>query len=399
VALDIIKGVSKKPDPAVPKRTPAVGPGWTMARGGPQRTGRATRNGPRKADLKWVFRTQGRVYADVTVTPDNTIYVASHDRHLYAVGPDGREIWSYDSGGKIWSTPAVSTGGTIYFGTDTDRLVALKPNGREDWVFFTKPGSDKASPPDDSTWDLDTSPLLMSDGTIAFGCHLHLYTVRPSGLLRWAFNAGTGGAKVFSSPALGPDGSLYFGTQGRYFFALGDGAKVLWSIKTGGDNDSSPAVGDDGTVYFGSDDGHVRAVFPDGRLRWKQDLGHPVRAPIAIAHNGTVYAATFGTRPFLAALDGKTGRERWRFHIEPGKDKHHGIQSGALVDPAGYIYFGGRDHYIYCLSPDGKLVWRHLTGAEVDSSPSMGPDGTLYIGSDDKRVYAFAPDAEKQETK
>ncbi len=365
--------------------------GWTTFRGDTRRTGRALVNGPRNAHLKWVFRTGGRIYADAAVAPDNTVYVASFDRFLYAVNGAGREIWSYDAGGKIWTSPAIAKDGTIYFGSDADRLIALDSTGTERWIFSTTQATEKGDKAEDGRWDVDTSPVITADGSIIFGCHLHLYALRPSGAMRWHFKAGTGKAKIFSSPTLGMDGSIYFGTQGRYFFALNQSAKVLWHLKTEGDIDSTPAVGDDGTVYFAADDGVVRAVHPSGQQRWATSLSAPIRAPIAIGHDGTVFVSTYGKRPFLAALTGSTGVERWRFYIEPGDGAFYGIQSGALIDKEGYIYFGGRDHFIYCLSPGGTLIWRYKTGNQVDASPVIGPDGTLYVGSDDKRLYAFAP--------
>ena len=209
--------------------------------------------------------------------------------------------------------------------------------------------------------------------------------------MRWFFKAGVGKAKLFSSPAMSRDGAIYFGTQGSFFFALNQSAKVLWNKKTQGDIDSTPAVGDDSTIYFAADDGKVRAAAPGGTLKWERDLGAPIRAPLAIGHDNTVFASTYGELPFIAAMDGVTGTEKWRFSIERGEGDMHGIQSGALVDPEGYVYFGGRDKYVYCLSPEGRLVWKYKTGDQVDSGPVMGPDGTLYVGSDDKRVYAFSP--------
>jgi outer membrane protein assembly factor BamB len=386
---------ASKPNPqaTTPKQAHAVtADGWLTFRGTPQRTGRSVVVGPRRAKLKWVFRTQGRVYADAAVDRGGkTIYVASHDHHLYAIGPDGRERWSFDAAGKIWTSPAIGRDGTIYFGSDADRLIALYPDGRQRWIFSTEQPTDKGSKPEAGRFDVDTSPALAADGSVIFGCHTSLFALRAtSGSTRWVFSAGVGKAKIFTSPALGYDDTIYFGTQGRFFFALDQRSQVQWHLKTGRDNDSTPAVGDDGTVFFGSDDGKLRAVAPGGNLRWEADLGSPIRAPIAIGHDGTVFAATYGLKPFLAALEPEGGTEKWRFHIEPGEGAFYGIQSGALVDAEGFVYFGGRDKWIYCLSPTGELVWKHQTGDQVDSGPALGPDGTLYVGSDDGRMYAFS---------
>ena len=292
----------------------------------------------------------------------------------------------------------------MYFGSDADRLYAVDPSGRERWQLSTaappmkeeKPSIKGGKSPvkgevlEDGRRDVDTSPALLADGTVVVACLADVIAARPdTGAIAWSFDAGAGTSKVFSSPALGRDGTIYFGTQGDRFFALDTHGKPIWTVDTGGDNDATPAVGDDDTVYFGSDDGFVRAVAPGGALRWRTSLGGPIRAPIAIGPDGTVLAATYGEEPFLAALDGATGVERWRFHTAPGEGAFYGIQSGALVDAEGYVYFGGRDHFVYCLSPEGELVWRFETGDQVDASPAIGPDGTLYVGSDDGKLYAF----------
>ncbi len=366
--------------------------GWTMFRGSRGRSGNADVKGPRTNALKWVFRTTGRVYADAAVSPDGkSIYVASQDHFLYAIDKDGRKKWSYDTGGQIWTSPAIGRDGKIFVGSDADTLTALLKDGKAAWKFVTTIEPDKGAPSFEAgRFDVDTSPLLMDDGTIVFGCHTQLYAVKPgTGDLKWAFTAGTGRSKIFSSPAGAPDGTIYFGTQGNYFFALNDSAKVLWSQKTGGDNDSTPVADIEGNVFFASDDGIIRAVTLEHKTRWTLELKSPVRAPLGLSADGTLYAATYGKTPVMIAINSTTGKEKWRFAIEPGEGDFYGIQSGATTDKEGYIYFGGRDGYVYCLSPKGRLVWKYQTGDQVDSSPVLGPDGTLYIGSDDKRLYAF----------
>ncbi|MBN2715163.1 MAG: PQQ-like beta-propeller repeat protein [Deltaproteobacteria bacterium] len=367
--------------------------GWLMFRGNRRRTGSADVAGPRQANLKWVFRTQGRIYADAAVSRDGqTIYVASHDHHLYAVDLDGRKKWSFDAGGKIWTSPAISTDGHVYIGSDEDALFALDSEGKVQWKFITTEATPKGVPkPEAGRFDVDTSPLLMDDGTVVFGCHLKLIALRPAaGDLRWAFTAGTGRSKIFSSPAQSPDGTLFFGTQGNYFFALNQASDVLWTATTDGDNDSTPVVDLSGNVFFASDDGKVRSIAPGNKVRWIKDAGAAIRAPLGLSSDGTLYAATYGNAPFVLALDKDTGREKWRFSIKPGLGDFYGIQSGITTDRQGYVYFGGRDGFVYCLNPKGQLVWKHQTDDQVDSGPVLGADGTLYVGSDDGRLYAFA---------
>ena len=364
-----------------------------MARGDARRSGQSAQNGPRAATLKWVFRTADRIYADPIVAPDGTVFVGSHDGHLYAIDPTGREKWSVDTGGKVWSSPAIAEDGTVYVGSDADTLYAVDPTGRIKWTLnTTMPPQKKGQKDPAGMWDVDTAPALGPDGTIYFGCHYFLYAIRPTGEVRWRFQAGTGRVKVFSSPAIGDNGHIYFGTQGKRFFAIDANSNVLWNVETGKDNDSTPVVDREGRIYFASDDGVIRALAPeDGRVIWSTEVSAPMRAPLAIGSDNTLFAATYGREPFVIALDGADGKERWRFKTEPGEGAFYGIQSGITVDKEGFLYFGARDHYVYCLTPAGKLKWRYKTGDQVDSSPVIGPDGTLYVGSDDKRLYAFAP--------
>lgn len=365
--------LSKKPQPeSAPTQRPVI-------------------NGPRAARLKWVFRTEGRIYAAPAVGPDGTIYVASHDGHLYAVGQGGRQLWAFDAMGKIWSSPAIAADGTIYFGSDADKLFALSKSGTVKWVFSTEMPLEKGQKKLDSRWDVDTAPAIAADGTVYFGCHYYLYALRPSGEVRWRFQAGLGRVKIFSSPVVGKTGNIFFGTQGKRLFALNPNGEAIWNIETEADNDSTPAVGPNGIVYFGSDDGKLRAVREtSGDVIWQTSLETPIRADLTVS-NGVVIASTYGSKPYIAAFDATNGTEKWRFSIAAGDGAFYGIQSGALVDGEGFVYFGGRDHFVYCLSPEGKLVWKYETGDQVDSNPVLGQDGTLYIGSDDKRLYAFAP--------
>ena len=77
----------------------------------------------------------------------------------------------------------------------------------------------------------------------------------------WAFETGGG---VYS-PAIGSDGTIYFGSKDKKLYAInGKSGVKLWEFETGGSVylgvKSSPAIGSDGTVYVGSGDKKLYAI-------------------------------------------------------------------------------------------------------------------------------------------
>ncbi len=242
------------------------------------------------------------------------------------------------------------------------------------------------------------------------------------GVKKWEF---TTGARIYSTPTLGWDGTVYVGGWDRKVYALeGKYGNPRWEFWTGGEIFASPAVAGDGTVIVGSFDKKVYALDGmTGALKWVFETGGEIRASAAIGENGDVIVGSTDGRVY--ALSGQTGAKKWEF-------KTGGmIYSSAAIGKGGRIYVGSMDRKFYALdgltgeklwefstigqnvgSPaigeDGTVYfgslngmvyalngltgakhWEFLTGDEVESSPVLGVDGTLFVGSDDNKVYAL----------
>jgi outer membrane protein assembly factor BamB len=66
---------------------------------------------------------------------------------------------------------------------------------------------------------------------------------------------------VWSSPAIGSDGTVYVGSHDNKLYAInGKSGVKLWEFETGDSVYSSPAIGSDGTVYVGSYDKKLYAI-------------------------------------------------------------------------------------------------------------------------------------------
>ena len=99
--------------------------------------------------------------------------------------------------------------------------------------------------------------LLMIAVVALVGCG------KKPGTALWEF--ATGG-RVYSSPAIGTDGTVYVGSADKKLYAInGKSGVKLWEFETEGYVYSSPAIGSDGTVYVGSEDNKLYAIKTDSK--------------------------------------------------------------------------------------------------------------------------------------
>jgi hypothetical protein len=179
----------------------------------------------------WASPTGGVVRSSPAIGVDGTVYVGSNDGYLYAITPpnqtgsiivlDPGYKWRHQTGGQVQASPAIGADGTVYVGSVHD-VAGFGPFGRID-----------AIKPNNSWWlgDVIGSQML---------------------------------GQVYSSPAIGADGTVYFGSNDSYLYAFvapasGEFSVPKWRIALDGQVQSSPAIGADGTIYVGTTWGHVYA--------------------------------------------------------------------------------------------------------------------------------------------
>jgi len=298
------------------------------------------------------------------IADDGTIYVGPP---LNAIFPNGTMKWKY-SGVKIYTAPVLDDNGTIYFGTAydyPDRFYAVNPNGTTKWYV-----------PFDHT---EGSPVLASDGTIvAPECNAHkIVALFPTnGTRKWEFQTNH---VIYSSPAIGFDGTIYCGCHDGNIYALYPNGTLRWSFHTNGWVHGSPSIGIDGTVYCGSDDGYLYALNPaNGSMIWCLQIGSSYASP-TIDLDGTLYIGVW-EKKFYAI--NPNGIIIWSFDTSPGKV----WGSTAALSDDGTLYFGTCDLEwsggveIIALWINGTVKWRRPLDT-IFSSPAIGRNGTIYIGS------------------
>ena len=314
----------------------------------------------RGSGLRWRFATGEPVYYGPAIGTDGTVYTTL-DGRLAALGPDGELLWTCEPA-PCANTPTVGPDGTIYCGSE--ELHAVGPDGSLRWSYPAGPGNN--------------SVVVAADGTVGYGSGATFITVNPDGSLRWFYDTP---ALIWSSAAIGPEGTFYFGANDSNLHSLNPDGTALWTAGLGERVTAAPALDSDGTIYAASDDGRLHALTPAGELAWSHDFGAAgyVRSPV-IGEDGTVYV---GAPDHILYALSPTGRTRWRYGIGdlPGRCP--------AVAADGTVYTGSVDGHLYAFFPDGTLKWRYRVEDGVSSPVTIGPDGTVFFGSADGWLYAL----------
>jgi outer membrane protein assembly factor BamB len=193
---------------------------------------------------------------------------------------------------------------------------------------------------------------------------------------------------------------VYIGSWDGRLYAINPKGIIQWSFLTNSRIDSSPSIGDDGTVYFGSNEGILYALDSNnkGKLKWKYVIGSRIHSTPSISRDGIIYVGAKDGRLYAVNSDGTL---KWSY------DTGDAITSSATISSDGIVFVGSWSGRLYALNPDGSLKGEYETepapvidssdvtqGQKYEtrpilSSPAIDSQGTVYIGCTDGKFYAF----------
>ncbi len=331
-------------------------------------------------------------------------------------------------------TPVIGADGTIYGSLYAGIFSAFNPtNGATLWDFETQIGSlffqGQPCIGNDGTVYITCDNYIYAL-TNAFGLtnfyfantNLYPYALTNVGI-KWIYYTNAEDFRK-SSPAIGSDGTVYVNSDQNQLFALNSTNGALkWvtaaiSLPVIGRGASTPAIGFDGSIYFGA--GHYFcAINPNATVtngiigfKWVYTDAETNNydtfnwSPV-IGSDGTVYVEIDGDwidglSNQLFAINQTNGIPKWIINLgfEGGYSYGAGVGSnykkGSIAIAAdGEIYLADLDGTLYSFSPSGTTNWTYNTGSLALNSPLIAPDGTLYVetvfaDSYPAYVYAFA---------
>jgi outer membrane protein assembly factor BamB len=222
------------------------------------------------------------------------------------------------------------------------------------------------------------SPVLGHDGTVYVGSlDGQFVAMNPDGTLKWRYSAGQ---KIYPS-ALLVGTSVIFGTHQQELVSLSLDGQPRWKVPLQDVVDASATLGPDGRVYVVANGAYAIDLL--GRMHWhKPTAGHVRTAPAIHPSRMIIIGTTEGS---LIALR-PDGSVVWEVPLGGA------LEGAASVDEEGRIYIGSGRGEVVQLDPDGNVLWRFATDDEVRATPAIAQDGTIVVGSYDGYIYALAPD-------
>ncbi len=418
-------------------------------------------------DVAWEF-VPGTVFLESSplVGPDGTVYIGSGDGYLTALrgsGPPAASSWPMfrrqaDRGGALppGGPPVVTrqpeginvaSGSNVVLrasvvgtpplryqwrrndrelrdqcnvsGAQTDTLVIAEALPADTGDYFLVVSNEQGVvgttpvrlnvlngfiPPSTVLWEATiggntySSPAVGPDGSVYLATDsgsddgvLHAFTT--NGAPHWTLPLGT---QARCSPTLAPDGTLYLCVSypTNQLLAVDPAGRVKWRFEAGSTLQSAVSLGADGTAYFTANSGTLFAVRTNGTQAWRfeTEAGAGISTP-SLASDGTIYVgagkplATGGTAGVFYALN-PDGTEKWRFESPRGPfSATPAIAADGTILAASFF----NDGMLYALSPDGRKLWELKTGASL-RDPVIAPNGTIYVANLNQVLWSVRPD-------
>jgi outer membrane protein assembly factor BamB len=261
-----------------------------------------------------------------TIGADGTIYIGSTDQKLYAFDPSGTRKWSYLAEGTIYA-PLLDADGAIVFASGTSSLLlatAVLPDG-----VTTKWSTPVAT---------SFGPFSFLNPSLAPSGSVYLATASGSTVLSDVDGSQLSLLPEIAVTTFAPSGEAYGDMISGYLGALDASGGSKWTSTAG--LEIAPALGPDGSIYFGSSNNLTRVSAKDGSVIWSVSLPSFMSGRCSVDANGTAYVPA-GSTLVAVSSDSST---KWIFTAA-------GSVSSPAIGADGRVYVADQSDTLYAIGP------------------------------------------------
>ncbi|MCA9069238.1 MAG: PQQ-binding-like beta-propeller repeat protein [Planctomycetaceae bacterium] len=242
----------------------------------------------RDGQLAWDALRVGDPLGSATPLGDleGNTWVCSATGGLLKVDPAGRmDSRAFLRSPVQFNSTGIISENTLFVGGEDQFVHAIdlsQSRGRELWEESQNHGR--------TGWYINAALAILSDRTlIVTSRDDHLYNFALDGTERWKVKLP---GQALGSPVVDADNRIYVGltqkNRGSLVCIDSRTQRVAWSYATESPIESTPAIGGDGTLYFGDNRGTIHAVNAEGKALWTETVGVPLRSPTVIVREGRV---------------------------------------------------------------------------------------------------------------
>jgi len=396
---------------------------WPMFQHDPQRTGRSPYVGPKSREPEvYIFSAEGYYgFGPVAIGPNGTIYsraTTTRGTGLYAFNSDGTEKWFLNV--SVGGYPTIGPDGTIY-AKSVKGIIAVNSHGTAKWEKGIAIEYTRQQPViGDEGILYFVAGVVLPNGSLAAPC---LVALEANGKVVWLYDirgnqtwyvgpdydmapggsVGSTDTDEVTSPSIGSDGTIYFGSRNVLFAINADGTKK-WQSEVAPEWAGWPfgpvipsitsVICSNGVIYVAVNSVGwwadlwkcaLCAINPDGNIVWKTTFEEGFSCPPVIGPDGTLYLFIerysyffYHALWYLIAVDmygnGKWGVQAWEVW---------GLFS-IISDSEGNIFVVSDYGRVRGFSSNGEQLWTLGVGG---AGLALDQDGTLFVPG--SKLYAI----------
>jgi outer membrane protein assembly factor BamB len=320
----------------------------------------------------------------------NIYFATGADNFLYSINPVYRTFnWRFQVDGIIQSMPIIGSNGHIYFGANDGNVYDLAGtiNAR-----IPLPGSPPLVP------SLQKPPIIPPSSAIVPMYMMnpqHTGIAKSLGPVslpttKWSADFVSGSLFISPSIAIGSDGTLYIGSKDGFLYAINPNTGNFipgWPIELEENPSNSslifpkaiyttPAIGPDGTIYVGSNEGKFYALDRAGNIKWTFVFSLQLQSSPVIDIFNNIYLCVGSHKIVIGDADYQ-GYSKWNILLNTGN-----IFTCSPAVGFYYSYIGADDGFVYAMnSINGDPIWRFNTGLPILSSATVDSSNNVIIGN------------------